>query len=106
MPCHDRSGSLDWTDVAQTMVELETAHNAVCTFTVSVLGREAQHRLWIGVVLSTPVLVSSGQLLSVEISREYPNGDGQSLPALVYQLLLKSDEMLTKQFVQMGLLEA
>lgn len=106
MPWDGSLRPLDWTDVCETMVHLEDTHNAVCTFTVSVLGKEAGHRLWVGVVLSTPVLVSTGQLLSVEISHEWPNGDRQDLPALVYQLLLKADEALTRQFIQMGYLEA
>lgn len=102
--CRGNTTGLDWTDVARTMAELEKEHSAVVTFTVSQLGEDLQRRFWIGLVVSTPYLRASGQLLSVETCSEWPNGRHETMEALIYALCLKADKLMTDQLDQMGLL--
>lgn len=80
---------------------LERTHSAFCTFTVSLMGEQYAHRFYVGVVISTPTFTGPGQLLSVEACSEWPNGDRQTLPALVYALLLKADSAITRSYEQM-----
>lgn len=97
---------IDWDTIAEVMKEVESTHSAVVTFTVSLLGEQYQHRFLIHVVISTTKFSDSGQLLCCEVSKEWPNGDHQTMPAQLYELLLKGDVALTRCYEQTKIVKA
>jgi hypothetical protein len=103
MTWRDSSATLDWTDVARTIREIEKAYSAVCTFTVSQLGEQYAHRFYVEVLVSVPILTGAGQLLSVETYSEWPDGRHETMESLVYSLLLQADYTMARETKQLTL---
>ena len=90
------SNGPDWTDLALTLREVEKLHGVWCSLRIVNAGVRNSNGLRIVCSAFTSLLTSSQDTRVVAMTDEWPNGEGLSLEAVAYRLLLDLDFKLSE----------